>query len=689
MLFGLALATITTLLVGAPGTADDLVEPSAEVTPLTVDLNRLSPATIPTRGRLVLAGTVTNDSDETWSAINVDPFISRTPMTTRDQLAEAAASDPATEVGQRLVKAGQFDPIGDLAPGQSAPFRISLPVKDLIGTEITGAPGVYWIGVHALGQNAAGRDLAADGRARTFIPLVDSSEKTSVALVVPVRDRVRRDPEGRVLSTTDWARALAPGGRLGRIAEFAASAGASQATLLVDPAVLEAVSDLKDENPPISLGATPEPESPSPSPSLSRDSNRLEPADRVNAESWLASIRATAARQTTLGLGYADPDVASLARRRPALLAAATKLSAQTFSELGITARPTIAPPDGWFDDDLLGRLAADTTVLVSDHSAPRTRTRWSTVAGQALVFTDEQASSGGPGPTSATDALAMRQRIIADAALRLPSTSPMVVQLPDDWDPGEGWQLADFFNSLDQPWLDLVPLAQSSLSVDPEFTATLGYPKAVQRAELPLANIDTTTTLSSTASVLSALLRSENTIAHDLSAVAFTAVSYHARDEKLLARQQVLATDDKMRGILGKVRVIGTDFVTLSGGSGSLAVTVVNGLQQPIVVGVQPRTANQGVTIDSTEPFEMAPGQRTVLRLHAESSGIGVDQIMLTPVTEDGTALGTALTFRLRTSQVGNLIWAVLGAGGLLLVVMIARRIRRGLREHQWRRPA
>lgn len=689
MLFGL----LVPLVAGVPARAEDPVVPAPEdASPLTVHLVRLSPATIPTKGRLVLAGTVTNASDETWAAINVDPFISRSPMTTREQLADAAASDPSTEVGGRLIEAGQFDSIGDLDPGESASFRISLPVQDLRARFITGAPGVYWIGVHALGQNADGRDTVADGRARTFIPLVDSTDQTSVAVVVPVRERVRRDPDGRVLSTSDWAETLAPTGRLGRIAAFLESAGTLPATLLVDPAVLEAVDDLKNENPAISLGTNPdEGEEPEPSPSVqvSRDEvDRFEPADLVNAGNWLNAVKAAAQRHTTLGLAYADPDSNSLARRRPQMLAGATDLSARTFESFGIDAQPTTAPPDGWFDEDLLDKLAPKSLLLVSDHSAPRTRTRWTTTVGQDLVFADEQAGSGGPGPTAATDALAMRQRILADAALRLPTgtSSPLVVQLPPDWNPGEGWQLADFFNELNQPWVNLVSLDHNDLSVEPEFTASLGYPKAIQREELPAVNITSARTLIGTTTVFAKLLRTTNTLAHDLSGAALTAVSYHAREDQLVARQQVLATNDTMRGILGKVRVIGTDFVTLSGGSGTLAVTLVNGLDHPIVVGVEPQTTNQGVTIDSTEPFQMAPGQRTVLRLHAESSGIGVDQIGLTPVTSDGTPLGTPLSFRLRTSQVGNLIWGVLGAGGLLLIVMIGRRIRRGLRTHQWR---
>ncbi len=678
------------LLAGVPARGEDAA-PVAE-TPLVVDLVRLSPATIPERGKVVLIGRVTNSSEATWSSVNVHPFISPTPITSRDDLAAAAELDPDAEVGTRLVEQNQFQSIGTLAPGASQPFRIALKVKDLKEI-ISGEAGVYWIGVHALGENADGGERETLGRARTFIPLVRGSEQTSVAVVVPVRDRVRRDPDGRLLSTSTWSEDLAPDGRLGRLGEFISSAGTHPATLLVDPAVLEAVRDLKDDNPAISLGPpsdeTPEPTA-SPTDDPSRSDGRLDPADRANASAWLDRITAAAKIQTTLGLGYADPDATSLARRRPPMLALAFKLAAQTFADFDISAIPTVAPADGWFDEDLLSSVPGDSTVLVSDHAAPRTRTRWRTTAGQDLVFSDQQAGSGGPSPTAPTNALALRQRIISDAALRLGesrSSTPLVVQLPDDWDPGAGWQLAEFFDSLDQPWLNLVPLTPDTDPSTPIFSASLGYPGSARRAEIPAVNVGAGRTLIQTTTVLAKLLRSKNTIAHDLAAIAFEAVSYNARGEELNARQQVLSVDLNMRATLAKVQVIGTDFVTLSGGSGTLAVTLVNGLDQPVVVGVKPQSSSKDVRIDSTEAVRMAPGERTVLRLHAESSGVGVTKVVLSPVTADGTRLGTPLTFRLRTSPVGKLIWAVLGAGGLLLVVMIARRIRKGLRDHRWRR--
>lgn len=666
---------------GPVNAADD--EPAS---PLTVNLTRLVPAAIPATGNLTLAGTVTNDSDETWFAVNVHPFISATPMTTRDELAAAARTPLSTEVGTRLVEAGQFESLGDLAPGMSRGFRISIPVEQL-GAEISGAEGVYWIGLHALGQNSTGRDDVADGRTRTFIPLVRQAKTTTVAVVVPVRERVRRDPAGRVLGTTGWSDSLTLTGRLGRLGGFLGTAGNQALTLLVDPAVLEAVADLSANNPPLSLGDG-EPAEPGPEPTpTSRSANRLEPTDRANAEAWSQQVLAAARRHTVLRLPYADPDVNTLARRAPRLLEIAGTLSAQTFESLDITTTPAVAPADGWLDEALLPLLGSEPLLLVSDQASPRARTQGTTPGGQDLVLADQRAASGGPGPGEPLDALALRQRIVSDAALRVGRvSSPLVVVLPDDWDPGPGWQQADFFSGLDQAWLDLVPLRRSepgAATVPP----VPGYADAQRDQEVPQVNVDATRSLLKTTDALVELLRSENDVAHDLAGVAFTAVSIHARGDRARARGQVLATNAKMLARAGQVEVVGTDFVTLSGGSGTLAVTVVNGLDQPITVGVEPRTAPSGVEIEATEPFEMAPGQRTVLRLKAKAAGVGVNRVVLSAVTTDGTEIGTPLVFSLRTSQVGNLVWGILGAGALVLVVMIARRIRRGLREHRWRR--
>ena len=132
-------------------------------------------------------------------------------------------------------------------------------------------------------------------------------------------------------------------------------------------------------------------------------------------------------------------------------------------------------------------------------------------------------------------------------------------------------------------------------------------------------------------------------------------------------------------------MQVTGTDFVTLSGGSGSLTVTLVNGLKQPITVGLRARSDSSEVKVQTPEPVSMQAGERTTMRLRV-SSGVGVHEVTLSPVTTEGENAGTPLTFGLRTSQVGRLIWYIIIAGGALLAVMIVRRIVLRIRLNRWR---
>ena len=133
-------------------------------------------------------------------------------------------------------------PIGDLPPGKSTDFTLRIPRSEL---PIPDQPGVYWVGVHALGTNKLGRDTVADGRARTFAPLYRATTpKTDLTMVVPFRAKVRRDSTGALSEPKRWERLLGGQGRLERILGVVESAGSTPVTLVVDPAVLDAADTL-------------------------------------------------------------------------------------------------------------------------------------------------------------------------------------------------------------------------------------------------------------------------------------------------------------------------------------------------------------------------------------------------------------------------------------------------------------
>ena len=214
---------------------------------------------------------MTNTSDEVWSLVNVHTFIGADPITTTADLDFESTRGVEESVGDRITAPGTFDTIPELAPGASASYTVRVPADQLGADE----PGVYWFGVHALGQTAAGRDSVADGRARTFLPLVPRTDTPiDTALVLPVRHQMLHEPTAAWPTAEAWAQTLGEGGQLHDVLDFGVAAGARPITWLVDPAVPAAVRQLQDGNPARALvtpvegddGAT---ASPSPSDSAS------------------------------------------------------------------------------------------------------------------------------------------------------------------------------------------------------------------------------------------------------------------------------------------------------------------------------------------------------------------------------------------------------------------------------------
>ncbi len=267
LLAGLGPATAT----AAPTTA----APTTDSPPLRVTIDTLTPSTVPQRGRVTMTGEITNTSSDTWTNLQVYMLRSTTPITSAAALAEAAATDPAAPVGSRITTTGYYQDIGDLAPGQSTSYLLSVPRREL---GISGEPGVYWFGVHVLGALDGMRDAIADGRARTFMPLVPPRTPTTrLALVLPLRAPVRRDAEGQLLHLRDWQGLLAPEGRLGRLLDLGGQARSRPVTWVVDPAVLDAARSVAGQNPPLDLAPTPEEDQTGSSPSPSTGSSPPEP----------------------------------------------------------------------------------------------------------------------------------------------------------------------------------------------------------------------------------------------------------------------------------------------------------------------------------------------------------------------------------------------------------------------------
>jgi hypothetical protein len=677
-------------------------------TPLRVSVDTLTPAVIPSSGPVTLTGVVTNRSKQTWTDLKVYLLTSPDPIRSRPKLAEQAASGPAAEVGGRVTGTGLYDVVGDLAPGGSTSYRVSVPRAQM---EISGAPGVYWVGVHVLGAVNGVRDKIADGRARTFMPLMPatSATPTRLALVVPIEQAVHRGADTRLLQPRSWQRALRGGGRLNRL--LALSSRADQPlTWLVDPAVLDAAQSVASGNPGLdegpdvtapteggSGGASP---SGTPSPTTGAgdggsggSGDQTAPARSaaaVAARAWLTEFRRQAGRHAVSALPYGDLDVAAtLSSGLAHLYPQATALSRRTLAGLGVQhPGSVVSPRNGYLPAQVLRRLSPDSTAILDSRAVPDAAGPVLQGAGRAsVVLADAAAGGGGPRPNARYSALAVRQRLLSDAALHAMSPErgqPLVVSTPRGWNPGDAWSRSDFFAALHQPWLRLVDLpavvsGPSAASAAGRVRTTAAFARPDRSPRVPEENLLATEDLVLTGRAYGGLLSANDSVDDELARTALLASSENARRDPVRPRVQAIRTANYVRSRMAKVRLEGPPFVMMSGESGPILVTLVNGLDQPVTVGVRTETTSSDLTVSKIDPVTLGPGRRTALRLHATSHDIGVHPVTLEVTTADGTPLGSRAQLTVRTSHVSTVIWLIMGVGGgLLFLAIVARLVRR-----------
>jgi hypothetical protein len=681
--------------------------PEDESDPLVVHIDTISPE-LPRKGDVEITGTVTNVSDDTFTRVNVHAFSSQSPILDAVSLRASAAIDPTVDVGPRVTVPGTFDTIDELAPGESAPFADSVPVE-LFG--ITGQEGVYWIGVHALGDSSVPRDTIADGRARTFIPQRPRSDETQEASVVlTIRNRVWYDEDGRIGGTERWRRRLAEGGSLDGVLDMADAAGGSPYSWLADPAVLNALRRLANGNPRRDIEPdetvpgqeptateTPSDGDPSDAPE-SPDTSDTTPAvpgsasgdEQVSlataAAQWLDRFRALVGTQPVLALPFGDLDVSAAVRNDPARYGQALARSAAVMTGLGLPARLAVSPVEGLLSPEAIAATPQDVLVLLGDNAfalPPMSPSSVVSMLGHDIVVTSSGAEDGGPGPTAATDALALRQRLLSEAALRLEdgATSPLVVTLPTVWG---GEDAATFFDRLDRSWLDIVPVegvAERTPSVVP--ASTLLYTEADRDAELDTASFAAATRASDASTLLEQVLTLQTTIEQQVGDEVLVTLSAHHRDRTRPAIRAAGRVEQSLRADLAKIRVEAPTAVTLSSDSGSFPATLVNDLDQPVTVQVRVTTDGE-LTVTGNGERRLGPSSRSVLRYEAASTQPGVHNVRLVVTSAEGAPLGSTDVLPIRAARVSALIWIVMAIAALVLFGMIGYRLPGQIRQRR-----
>lgn len=509
-----------------PDDGGDEAEEEPVADPLSVSITRLTPSTLPRRGRVTISGTVTNDSDVEWSDLTVYAATSATPVTTPEELAAAEAGPPSVEPAdyQRLVDPDLFARVPDLAPGESTRYRLSLPRRSL---ELPTAPGLYRLGVQVLGTEEAGRAEGADGRARVLIASVPQTRRTTrtpLSVAVQVRRRTVRTATGQVDYVRGWQRTLGRQGRLRQVVGLLRSAGDFPVTAVLDPAVVEAAGSLAEGNTGFNLAETTVDgvdevagtiTDADAAPDDSGDSDDSDDSEgpagdlagesgteaAVDAISWLQEFRGAARDIDVMAVPYGDLDVGAAARHGSEdLVGRSVAAGISLLSAYGVQATGVIAPYHGRLGAPsaaatprgvpmLVDRRTFVTALVDGDEeqvlgTPPATVPTTLTAASGSTIWTYAPLRS--PAGGSAGDsALEMRQRILARGALHALNQpdQPLVVVLPPQWNPGAAWARSDFFDGLRTRWLrparldtltpDPVPVVSAEPDPTPDATVT------------------------------------------------------------------------------------------------------------------------------------------------------------------------------------------------------------------------
>ena len=716
-------------------TPDEGAEPDAGAPPvadpLRVVLHRLRPAVLPEdpRDEVTVTGNVRNRSPETWSDLNVYLVTSQQPITSSEELAAAVGSDPDAAVGDRVVEPGLYDELGDLAAGEVGRFRLSVPRRVL---EVSGDPGVYWLGVHVLGTSEeGGRDVVADGRARTFLPSVPrDTEGTELAVAAQFRGRVVREPDGRLALSDVLARRLAREGRLQRLLALSRTADAGALTWVVDPAVVEAVASLAAGDPPYAEeqsalpslddggsagtedgtgeepGAEPSDEpgdEPADEPGEQgtdrpSDEQTDRPDDRPDASvarrasRWLTAWTAEAGRHEVLTLPYGDLDVAAAyAHARATLLPYALDASDRVLGALGITSTPVVAPPTGHLPANALTALPPEVLAVLAPEALPgQPRPLVETATGTTALVAGTAVTTRGPGPGVTRAALAVRQRLLAACALHALSADrgqPVVAVLPAWWDPGPRWQAAHLFDGLSQPWLDLVEVAdvrRDARSSQLSLPEGLDYPEEQAAAELGADVLAGTSDLITQGATYESVFVDVESVGDRLGRQALLTSSFWSRARPRVAVDRARTAGALVESMLDEVTVRSPTFVTLSSEDGDFLVTLANGLGERVRVGLRATVAGSGLELSTPEPVTLEPNERRSVLVTARSDGIGIHQVQLQPTTESGLPVGSAETLSVRSSSVGLVLWAIMAGGAVVLFGAIALRLVRRVRRRR-----
>lgn len=663
---------VSALALGAGPTVAADEEPQ-----LSVRLTSLSPTVLKEGADITVRGTVTNRNDYVWGNVQAYLVIPGSPFTSRSQVDDATTnSDSYT--GERVVETDTFDSIGDLSPGASQEFIVNIPYEQL---RITGADGVYPVGIQILATDPEGiRSNDAVARATTFIPMLTDPPKQQIptSIAWPFLMPTYRTADGNYADARDLLVDIGQGGRLHNLLGLAGNTPADTGTVIIDPALLVAVDE------------------------LSRGKRVPKAADLTEAEmtaarSFVSELAALARRDRCWVVEFDRPDLLALTENSDLaapLGDAIDQATGDALDEFGISCRAVSWPRADTAAKKVVegASRTGDQPVIVTGANLSGWNRRdgslvtYSTATGPVPLLVDDALDESVPGEDSV---VTLRQRIVSESALAVleraidPESNADGIAIVDaNWNPGTSWAAGRLNDAFSTPWVDAAGL--DSLLTRPigGFDGTVRAARNARSEPVNRAQLLAATQLYNTVSTLSSILVDASAVETTAAQDVAQAVSQRWRSNRSTGLKSAQGAANRAGNQLKKITIEGPPRVTLSSKRGSFPLTISNGTDHEVNVGVRVDSSNPALIIPGVKPVMIAAGERHTLTLDVDVGDQGSASITASLVTPDAKAFGEPAVFNVRSSTIGAVLWVGFALAGLLIVVAIARRIRAARRS-------
>ena len=642
---------------------------------LDVQINDLTPSNLEERSAVTMSGTVTNNNDHAWTDAQAYLVIPATPFTTRKQVDDAIDTGNAY-TGERVVDLKSIDELGDLRPGGTTRFEVRVPYGRL---GITGADGVYPVGVQILGTDVDGtRDTTAIGRATTFLPLVSGSnpETAAAGVVWSFVMPDRRKPDGDYANPQALIALVSSGGRLRNQLTTAAAVRPRASTVIVDPALLVGLDDLsRGRHLP--------------------DRVSMSKTERESAKRFLDDLVGLARRNACWVLDFDRPDLLGITQSPSAgrLTDVVERATATTIARFQLTGRGVSWPTSSGVTSPLLSavRGTGERPVLVGSDDLPDWEHRdgslvqYTARSGPMPLLVNDSLDTGVPGQATT---VTLRQRMLSEAALASlqrgadpDSRADALAVIDPSWDPGE-FSSAPLDEVFDAPFVDGVSLEDLMNEQLARYDGTV--PRTAEAAPISAAQIEAAADAATTSDLIGRIAPDSTDVeaghARDIAQV----LGVRWREFRTEGLAAARAAERRADRDLARITIEGPNAVTLSSSEGSFPVTISNDTDHPVRVGVQIGSSNPALSVPNAGAVNVGAGERhtvTVAVNMSQQSSATLTALMVTPA---GETFGDPAVFNVRSSRVGAALWVAIGVAAAFVVVALARRFRRQPRRSE-----